>query len=353
MGIRMSRRLSAWLCPTALDRARMLDNSDRLRHARMITLAAVAATLLSFAPTYGWWTLALFAVGAINMATIDWRIARSPNPQLHIASGIVLMQVILAGTVALGGGPESLALPWLVLPTVFAAARFRGVVVAADIIIGMLLMLAATLGTDAAGFVDHPGPVIVSAALLTSITAAVYVLSAAEVEQRGDAVLDHLTGLLNRTSLESRFTELAELAVLRGDPISMVVLDVDHFKSINDEHGHAGGDGVLRDLALALREQLRSFELVYRVGGEEFLLLLPGTSLREAAQVAERLRVALEQARPGGIAVTASFGVATGSGRSRFDDLFAAADASLYRAKAAGRNRVDVAAVVGARPLAA
>jgi diguanylate cyclase (GGDEF)-like protein len=353
MGQRMSRRLSAWLCPTALHRARMLDNSERLRRARGITLVAVAAALVSFAPTYGWWTLALFAVSGLNMGTVDWRIARSAYPQLHIAASIVLMQALLLGTVALSGGPDSIALPWLVLPTVFAAARFRGAVVATGVVIGMLMLLAATLGTDADGFIQRPGPVLISAVLLVSVTAAVYVLSAAEVEQRGDAVLDHLTGVLNRTSLESRFTELAELAVLRGDPISMVVLDVDHFKSINDEHGHAGGDGVLRDLAFGLREQLRSFELVYRVGGEEFLLLLPGTSLKDAAEVAERLRVALEQARPGGIAVTASFGVATGSGRTRFDDLFAAADASLYRAKAAGRNRVDVAGVVGPRQIAA
>jgi diguanylate cyclase (GGDEF)-like protein len=263
------------------------------------------------------------------------------------------MQAVLAGTVALSGGAESLALPWLVLPTVFSAARFRGAVVAAGVVTGILLLLAATLGTDAPGVLHHPGPVLVSAVLLISVTAAVYVLSAAEVEQRGDAVLDHLTGLLNRTSLESRFKELAELATLRGDPISMVVLDVDRFKSINDEYGHATGDAVLRDLAYGLREQLRSFELVYRVGGEEFLLLLPGTSVDDAALVAERLRVALEQARPGGIAVTASFGVAAGGGGTRFDDLFAAADASLYRAKAAGRNCVDVAAGLSSRPLAA
>jgi diguanylate cyclase (GGDEF)-like protein len=349
----MARRLSVWLCPTALDRARMLDNSARLRRARGITLVAVAAALVSFAPTYGWWTLALFAVSGLNMGTVDWRIARSAYPQLHIAGSIVLMQTLLVGTVALSGGPDSIALPWLVLPTVFAAARFRGAVVTTSVVVGILLLLAATLGTDAAGFLHRPGPALVAAVLLVSITSAVYVLSAAEVEQRGDAVLDHLTGLLNRTSLESRFTELAELAVLKGDPISMVVLDVDHFKSINDEYGHAGGDGVLRDLAFGLREQLRSFELVYRVGGEEFLLLLPGASLKEAAEVAERLRVALEKARPGGIAVTASFGVATGSGRTRFDDLFAAADASLYSAKAAGRNRVDVAGVIAPRQLAA
>jgi diguanylate cyclase (GGDEF)-like protein len=331
----------------------MLDNSGRIRRARAISSAAIAATLVFFAPTYGWWTLVLSAVAGLNMATLDRRIARSANPQLHIAASIVLIQAVLAGAVALSGGPGSIALPWLVLPTAFSAARFRGAVVVGYVVIAILMLLGATLGTDAAGFLHRPGPVLIAAVLLVSITATVYAISSAEEQQRGDAVLDHLTGLLNRSSLESRFKELAELAELRGDPISMVALDVDHFKSINDEYGHAGGDAVLRDLAYGLREHLRSFELICRVGGEEFLLLLPGTSLQQAAKVAERLRVALEQARPGGVPVTASFGVAAGTGGTRFDELFAAADASLYRAKAAGRNRVDIAPTLDTRPLVA
>jgi diguanylate cyclase (GGDEF)-like protein len=353
MGEEMARRLSAWLCPTALHRARMLDNSARIQRARAITVVAVAVTLLSFAPTYGWWTLVLFGLAGLNMGTLDRRIARSAHPQLHVAASLVIIQGVLAAAVALSGGPDSIVLPWLVMPTAFSAARFRGAVVVADVVIGVIMMLAATLGTDASGFLHRPGPVLIATVLLISVTAAVYVLSAAEVEHRGDAVLDHLTGLLNRSSLESRFNELAELAALRGDPISIVVLDVDAFKAINDKHGHAGGDAVLRDLALELRQQLRSFELVYRLGGEEFLLLLPGTNLQQAARVAERLRAALEQARPGNVPVTASFGVAAGNGATRFDVLFAAADASLYRAKAAGRNRVDVAPAFGPRPLAA
>jgi diguanylate cyclase (GGDEF)-like protein len=170
------------------------------------------------------------------------------------------------------------------------------------------------------------------------------VLSAAEVEQRGEAVLDHLTGLLNRTSLQRRFEELAEQAALTDEPISLILLDIDRFKAINDEQGHARGDAVLRDVAYEVRKQLRSFELVYRLGGEEFMVVLPGTELGEATTVAERLRTALEEALPGGLAVTASFGVAGAIGAAaRFDELFAAADTSLYRAKAGGRNRVEVA----------
>jgi diguanylate cyclase (GGDEF)-like protein len=337
-------RLSTWLCPSELDRARLLDNSARIRRARTITAVAIAGTLGAFAPAYGWWTVLFFAICAANMGTLDRRIARSARPQLHIAASIVLIQGILAASVALSGGPESLALPWIVLPTAFSAARFRGAVVGADVVLGIVLMLGATLGTDASKFVHHPTAVLVTSVLIVSITAIVYVLSAAEVEQRGEAVLDHLTGLLNRTSLARRFEELAEQAALTGEPISLIVLDIDRFKAINDEQGHARGDDVLRDLAYVVRKQLRSFELVYRLGGEEFLVALPGTNLDEAAVIAERMRLALEDARPGGLVVTASFGVSGAVGAdAHFDDLFAAADASLYRAKAAGRNRVEVA----------
>jgi diguanylate cyclase (GGDEF)-like protein len=340
----MGTGLSTWLCPTEVDRARLLDNSVRIRRARTISSLAVGLTLISFVPTYGWWIMVLFAISTLNTSTLDARCARSPRPQLHIAATIVLIQGILAAAVAVTGGPESLALPWIVMPTAFSAARFRAHVVIAAVALGIALMLAATLGTDAGALVEDPAPVLVTSVLMISVTAVVYVLSAAEVEQRGEAVLDHLTGLLNRTSLQRRFEELAEQARLTNEPISLVVLDIDRFKAINDEQGHARGDAVLRDIAYQVRKQLRSFELVYRLGGEEFLVLLPGTVLDEAVAVAERLRSGIEHALPGGLVVTASFGVAGAAGAAaQFDELFAAADASLYRAKAAGRNRVEVA----------
>ena len=106
---------------------------------------------------------------------------------------------------------------------------------------------------------------------MIGISAAALALNGAELEYRTTAVLDPLTGLLNRQGLQRRFDELAEQARLSGAPISLLVCDVDHFKLINDSHGHAVGDAVLRDLAYQLRKQLRSFELIYRIGGEEFL----------------------------------------------------------------------------------
>jgi diguanylate cyclase (GGDEF)-like protein len=123
-----------------------------------------------------------------------------------------------------------------------------------------------------------------------------------------------------------------------------VLLDLDRFKRVNDEHGHERGDAVLRDAAYEIRKALRSFELVYRIGGEEFLLLLPGADLESGVEIAERVRVAMALAYPGEVAMTVSAGVATAAGAEvSYDDLFRAADLALLSAKRAGRDRVVAA----------
>jgi diguanylate cyclase (GGDEF)-like protein len=344
----MVQSIAHWLCPTELDRARMLDSSPRMQRARMVTAGAVGATLVYFAPEYGWWTLVLFGVALANLLTLDRRIARSAVPELHVAASLVLMEAILAGAVALSGGPTSLALPWLVFPAAFSAARFRGSVTLAFVGLAVAMMLTATAGVDLDGFLDDPAPVLIAAVLLVGVSACVHTLNAAEAEQREGAGLDHLTGLLNRTSLQLRFDELVQQASLFGEPVSVIMLDLDHFKSVNDQHGHTRGDAVLREVGYTLRRQLRSFELVYRVGGEEMLVLLPGTSLLSAAGVAERLRRAIIAARPGGLDVTASFGVAQVEEDASLDETFDAADQALYAAKAGGRDCVRVAGAAAA-----
>jgi diguanylate cyclase (GGDEF)-like protein len=336
----MPRRLAHWLCPTDLARERVLANSARIERARVITAAAIAVGAAFYAPVYGWWTLALLALAAFNMRTLDRRMARSDRPQLHSVATLVLMQGLVAVSVAFSGGPDSVILSWMVLPTAFSAARFRGAVVIAAVSLGLAQLLAATLAVHPGRFVDRPSATLSAAILMIAVTAVVHALSAAEVEQRGEAVLDPLTGLLNRTSLQRRFEELMQQARLAGEPVALVALDVDHFKAINDQHGHAAGDAVLRSLAYEVRKQLRSFELVYRLGGEELLILLPGAPLQEAHAIAERLRLAIEHARPAGIATTASFGVALADADADLAAVCAHADAALYRAKHDGRNCV-------------
>jgi diguanylate cyclase (GGDEF)-like protein len=162
------------------------------------------------------------------------------------------------------------------------------------------------------------------------------------------AMRDGLTGLLNRRAIEQRaLAHLAE-AERRGLPFALALVDVDHFKALNDAHGHAAGDAGLGHVGRCLSLALREYDAVGRWGGEEFLVLLPGADLSTAAAAAERLREAVELtplAAGGGASLhlTVSVGVAALTAEaSSLDDLLKAADGALYRAKAAGRNRVLV-----------
>ena len=157
--------------------------------------------------------------------------------------------------------------------------------------------------------------------------------------------MDGLTGLANRRQAdETLATELARVERI-GGPVGLILADVDDFKVVNDRHGHPTGDMVLRDLAATLRETVREIDTAARWGGEEFAVILPGTDLEGAAQVAERLRVALSEREILSVLgeplhVTASFGAAASSSSTTVAQLVGAADEALYRAKRAGKDRV-------------
>jgi diguanylate cyclase (GGDEF)-like protein len=334
----------SWLCPTELDRSRVVDANDRVRMIRKVGTGAVGVALVISAPWLGWWTFILFALSVVNFLNVDHRIDRSPHPE-RVSVFAILITLLLLGTgVVLSGGPTSPALPWLVLPAGMVAARFRPQVVIAGLVLTIAVILAATLGVDSSATINNPVPVFATLALLTAMVSIVWALQAAELHHRGEAILDPLTGLLNRHALVPRFAELSMQARLSHQPICLLLCDVDNFKAINDEHGHDCGDAVLRDVAYALRKHLRSFELVYRLGGEEFLVVLPGIDAGAGHEVADRLRAAVEQARPLGFEVTISIGLSAARGeRVDYDTQFKAADTALYEAKRAGRNRVFTA----------
>jgi diguanylate cyclase (GGDEF)-like protein len=161
------------------------------------------------------------------------------------------------------------------------------------------------------------------------------------------ALVDGLTGLANRRAAADALHAEAARAQRLETPLSVVLADLDGFKDVNDAHGHAVGDAVLRAFAEVLRETLRESDVAGRWGGEEFLLLLPGADEHGAAQLAERIRIGVAaRSIPGvpGLRVTASFGVAEYAGETNTEQLVAAADGALYRAKHAGKDRVERAA---------
>jgi diguanylate cyclase (GGDEF)-like protein len=162
------------------------------------------------------------------------------------------------------------------------------------------------------------------------------------------ALMDGLTGLANRRQCEESLADELARVERFGGSLAIVVADLDWFKDVNDRYGHPAGDSLLREFAALMQESLRDVDIAGRWGGEEFLLVLPGTDLAGGAQVAERIRAALAgrmvlvDGTP--IPVTASFGVAAVPPEKTASELFAAADTALYEAKRAGKNRVQSAA---------
>ncbi len=161
------------------------------------------------------------------------------------------------------------------------------------------------------------------------------------------AITDALTGLHNRRYMESHLGTLVEQAAARGKPLAVLVLDIDHFKAINDTYGHDAGDDVLREFALRIRRSIRGIDLACRYGGEEFVIVMPETDMAVATMVAERLRrrIASEpfaiQRGARSIEVTISIGIAAiGREGDNAADILKRADQALYRAKRDGRNRV-------------
>ena len=154
------------------------------------------------------------------------------------------------------------------------------------------------------------------------------------------ATHDSLTGLLNRDALAQLRTDPTALARLQAAPYCLMLLDIDHFKQVNDRHGHLIGDRALREVALTVAGTIRETDVAVRFGGEEFLVVLPATALANAAEIAERIRHNVATSvLP--FRLTLSAGVAAGDPeRDRPEEVFARADQALYRAKAAGRDRV-------------
>ena len=190
--------------------------------------------------------------------------------------------------------------------------------------------------------IASPQQVVFRLALLGAVALLSLALMRSDLQHRSASVIDPLTSMLNRHALRVRVEELGHQARIVQQPIGLIVADLDHFKAVNDVHGHAVGDAVLRDVAYCLRKRLRAFDLAYRLGGEEFLVL--SRAPMPAGAVSRRtLREAIV-ASPGGVAGDDVLR------RQRqpsqlfdYERVFAAADQALYEAKAAGRNCVRVA----------
>jgi diguanylate cyclase (GGDEF)-like protein len=338
-----SRMAGSWLCRDDFDRERLLDMEERIKPVRRVAMGILAIALIAGAPWIGWWTLIPLAAAAGLFLAAGARLERSERPENLMFGAWVGSETMIAIAVALTGGPAVATLSWLAIPVVTLSARFslRGVTI--GVAIAIALLLAVAFGTGAGAVVDSPPLVLAPLALILAIAVLSTALMQSDMHHRGEAVIDSLTGMLNRRALINRVSELAQQSEVTGEPVGMILGDLDQFKEINDSRGHAAGDAALTDVAYLLRKRLRAFDLAYRIGGEEFLILVPGADTAECARIAEDLRRAVATDTLGeGSSLTISFGVSASARGAGFDydRVFAAADEALYEAKSEGRNMV-------------
>jgi diguanylate cyclase (GGDEF)-like protein len=325
-------------------RERLLDMEQRVRRYRLACFGILALALaIGGGRSLGYWWIALLVAGLAGFAIADRFMRTSARPAIWVAAAWAALPALLAASVLVTGGVTSPVLVWFGLPAVTLGFRFesRGMVAGTIYVIAMLLASAVLPDPHAA--LEHRQELIAITALVISTVILTGALVESDRAHRRRSTLDPLTGLFNRNALEQRLSELdgQPCDPLDGRSHAFLLCDLDHFKQVNDRFGHAAGDAVLQDVAYTMRATLRAGDSIYRVGGEEILVILPGAGHEDALEIAERLRLAVRERRPVGVSVSLSIGVAVAEpGLVDCEDLLSRADSALYAAKAGGRDRV-------------
>jgi diguanylate cyclase (GGDEF)-like protein len=271
--------------------------------------------------------LAAVVLGAASVTRLSVGMERGP---IFAVGSLLLMVVMMAG----------------LIPTVRNAIAGHVVLLLTALTTGALVGAERLFFEVVTAFVlAGSGAGLIMAAVSERLSRRAFRL---ELDLEVLATRDALTGVYNRRAFLER-TEQELLRVRRtGHPLALLVLDIDSFKAINDTHGHPAGDEVIRQLARSVESTLRATDFVGRLGGEEFAVTLPETNAHGALQLAERLRIAVSEARPfvGGLALpfTVSVGVAISNPEEPLDRLLSRGDEALYAAKRGGRNKVCAAA---------
>jgi diguanylate cyclase (GGDEF)-like protein len=346
----------SWICRDPHERARFLDLHYRLLRVNSVILVvlvvAIAAALPYTADHVG---LIPAGAGLVLFAAIQRLATRFARPELWVFVSLMGAETMIVLAVALNDGVLTPAMALLCWPVAGLAGRFPNRAARLGTLFAVLLAGGAVLATDPGVLTRDPLALTLLLVAIVSVHTVSTVLRDSDVEHRGAAVVDPLTGMLNRSALNNKVSEIEHQSLLTGEPVAVIVMDLDRFKLVNDNHGHATGDRVLQDFAYRLRKELRAYDLVYRLGGEEFVLLLLGASPHASLVTAEKICAAVAGGPMAGLDITISIGVAASAPGTAFvwDEVFARADAALYRAKAEGRNRVAADDLHGAELSAA
>jgi diguanylate cyclase (GGDEF)-like protein len=335
----------SWICRNEFERARFMDLHARLLRANnAILLVLIAAIAFALPFVSGRLGLVPAAAGMVLFGGIQRRAKEFARPELWVFGALLGAEALIALAIAVHGGGGTPAMAILCWPVAGLAGRFPNRASRVGTAYALVLVSAVVLLDDGDVLTTDPLALSLLLVAIASVHTVSTVLRDSDVEHRGAAILDPLTGLLNRAALVNRTTEIESQSRLTGEPVAVILLDLDHFKLVNDTRGHATGDTVLREVAYRLRKELRAYDLLYRLGGEEFVILLLGGTTAATHATAEQLRAAIAAEPIVGLDLTVSVGIAASARGTAFvwDDVFNRADAALYRAKADGRDRVTV-----------
>lgn len=339
----MTARTASWLLGSPEDARRLREIERSVTRARQVALLAMVATIPWLVHDHSTAVLSIGLTFAVYTVFADRRARTSPAPQRWMFSVVVATQIGVALGAAFTGGPESAVILWAVVPMVSMPSRFGTRATWVGAALTFVAIGAAGLSHGWQALAASPDLTLVTAAVSAACLAYGRALQQNEGAQRRAASRDPLTGLFNRAMLTPHLEELQESAVGMAE-LAVLAIDLDFFKQVNDEHGHATGDEVLRVTAEVLQAVAPSHARLHRVGGEEFLVLLPEAVWSEAEALAHDLRRGIASSRPAGLRVTASIGVALAPAATfDHDDLVRAADEALYAAKRRGRDRVELA----------
>jgi len=335
-----------WLVRDDVERDHLLDLAHRARSTHSVIYPLVFGALLLAGPWLGWLGPIPPFIGFLVSRRIGGRVLKFKHPDLALGAAWMVSQTgsVLGYSLIYGHNPPISVIVMMTLAVTSFSAMFPARGIAFGVGVTTIYMLIGTLAFNSHMVFHDPVGLIYAWVALCVVALVGRAIGASATDHRNAAVVDQLTGMLNRVALEARVAELAHQAATTGGQVALIIGDLDHFKSVNDEHGHSVGDAVLRDVAYRLRSDLRAFESAYRIGGEEFVILLAGTDAQTAGGVAERLRLAVHTEPAAGVDVTMSFGVAASERGEPFDytEVFRRADTVLYAAKDNGRDQVIV-----------
>lgn len=323
----------------------MLDMDQRLAPVRARALGVLALALALSIPWVGPWTLAPLAGAAALFKLAERRARKSDYAEYLIFGTWIIVEFIIAAAIALTAAPKDATLGWLLIPIATLPARFPERTVKIGTGIALSLLMGIAFATDASAVLRDPTFVIAHAAEFLSVSMLLLALLRSDLKHRDESEIDQLTGLLNRKALVARVHKLEQHSLGHQKPVGVIASDIDNFKQINDKYGHDMGDHVLAEVAQSITERMRVYDLIYRLGGDEILILLPGTDLQETMTLAERLRHGVNVYTPDGDTVTISLGVSASASEEAFSfqRVCREADTALYDAKKQGRNCVRVA----------